>query len=135
MTPPFLDREPRFPYDPSFLGKDSLEKRWTACLHNQVFQECWKGSHTNIDMGLLGKDSLEKEEDGMFTQPSVSIISGKDLIQTLIWDFLGKILWKKRRTVCLQIPMVCSLRSPWVPRTLEGIQYKNILCDFLGKIL
>ena len=67
MTPPFLDREPRVPYDPSFLGKDSLEKRWTACLHNQVFQECWKGSHTNIDMGLLGKDSLEKEEDGMFT--------------------------------------------------------------------
>jgi hypothetical protein len=57
----YQDREPRFPYDPSFLGKDSwkrfLEKilgkdSWkrflekilgktmrTASLHNQVFQE------------------------------------------------------------------------------------------------
>ena len=62
----------------------------TRCSKN-----IWERSHTNIDIGLLGKDSLRNRCDGKFTQPGVPRIFGKDLIQIFLLDFMEKILFRE----------------------------------------
>jgi hypothetical protein len=71
----YQDREPRFPYDPSFLGKDS----WKRFLEKILGKDSWKRFLEKI----LGKDSWENYEDGIFTQPGVPRTSWKDLIQII----------------------------------------------------
>jgi hypothetical protein len=42
-----------------FLGKKYWENRWTASLHNQVYQEYLKYPIQIFDMKLLGSDFVE----------------------------------------------------------------------------
>ena len=59
-----------------FLVDILWKRRRTPRLHNQVYQELWKDLIQKYSIGLLGIDSLEKEEDATFTQPGVPIKGG-----------------------------------------------------------